>query len=377
MLTKLTNAPRLRNNDLNRLQIPTSSHRHFSSLARRLGRIFAHAYFHHREAFEQAEAESSLYARFLSLSSKFDLVPDEFLVIPANTPIRDGDEDRNGESGGFGSREVKLGTSYDPRRSVSGGGSGGMQYQLQRPFHDEFLAVQKMKRLPQQYQQFPHQPQSPQQQQQQQHESQQIQRQPKLSPLGGAESPRKTGRNRTHTMVLSEAAQVADELAKVTAAANVRAEKEEREIKEKEAKAREELESEQRQRDEAESEAKQEMEEPTSDEPKDIDEGVTETAEENVSDGERFDESTGNVVIEEESAVEVLHVTPESEPTGKEPEPEETDANPTKVGEESGMQEVDIATASIATEALNVEDREGSFEADVETEVKEDRKEAS
>ena len=65
-----------------RLSIPSSSYRHFSSLARRLGRIFAHAYFHHREAFEQAEAESSLYARFLALTSKFDLVPPEFLVIP-------------------------------------------------------------------------------------------------------------------------------------------------------------------------------------------------------------------------------------------------------------------------------------------------------
>jgi len=67
-----------------RLSIPQTSHRHFASLARRLGRIFAHAYFHHREAFEQAEAESSLYARFLALTAKFDLVPSEFLVIPSN-----------------------------------------------------------------------------------------------------------------------------------------------------------------------------------------------------------------------------------------------------------------------------------------------------
>lgn len=69
---------------ISRLQIPVASHRHFSSLARRLGRIFAHAYFHHREAFEQAEAESSLYARFLALTERFDLVPAEFLVIPTN-----------------------------------------------------------------------------------------------------------------------------------------------------------------------------------------------------------------------------------------------------------------------------------------------------
>ncbi|THH08578.1 hypothetical protein EW146_g8946 [Bondarzewia mesenterica] len=77
--TALLNSPRA---FPSRLSIPQSSHRHFSSLARRLGRIFAHAYFHHREVFEQAEAESALYARFLALTSKFDLVPPEFLVIP-------------------------------------------------------------------------------------------------------------------------------------------------------------------------------------------------------------------------------------------------------------------------------------------------------
>ncbi|PPQ87941.1 hypothetical protein CVT25_001126 [Psilocybe cyanescens] len=79
--TALLNSPRT---FPSRLSIPQTSHRHFSSLARRLGRIFAHAYFHHREAFEQAEVESSLYARFLALTAKFDLVPTEFLVIPSN-----------------------------------------------------------------------------------------------------------------------------------------------------------------------------------------------------------------------------------------------------------------------------------------------------
>ncbi|KAJ6507615.1 Mob1/phocein [Mycena vulgaris] len=77
--TPLLNSPRA---FPSRLQIPPTSHRHFTSLARRLGRIFAHAYFHHREEFEQAEAESSLYARFLALTEKFDLVPADFLVIP-------------------------------------------------------------------------------------------------------------------------------------------------------------------------------------------------------------------------------------------------------------------------------------------------------
>ncbi|KAI0064994.1 Mob1/phocein [Artomyces pyxidatus] len=81
--TALLNSPRA---FPSRISIPTTSHRHFSSLARRLGRIFAHAYFHHREVFEQAEAESSLYGRFLALTSKFDLVPQEFLIIPRISP---------------------------------------------------------------------------------------------------------------------------------------------------------------------------------------------------------------------------------------------------------------------------------------------------
>ncbi|KAJ7752442.1 Mob1/phocein [Mycena maculata] len=86
--TALLNSPRA---FPSRLQIPPTSHRHFSSLARRLGRIFAHAYFHHREEFEQAEAESSLYARFLALTEKFDLVPADFLVIPPRAVAAPGD----------------------------------------------------------------------------------------------------------------------------------------------------------------------------------------------------------------------------------------------------------------------------------------------
>ncbi|KAG8999447.1 hypothetical protein FRB93_013186 [Tulasnella sp. JGI-2019a] len=77
--TALLNSPRP---FPSRLQIPAASTRHFGSLARRLSRIFAHAYHHHREAFEQSEAESSLYARFLLIANKFELVPAEFLFIP-------------------------------------------------------------------------------------------------------------------------------------------------------------------------------------------------------------------------------------------------------------------------------------------------------
>ena len=53
---------------------------------------FAHAYYSHREVFKQAEAESSLYAHFLALTSKFDLVPAEFLVIFSNQYCGEGEK---------------------------------------------------------------------------------------------------------------------------------------------------------------------------------------------------------------------------------------------------------------------------------------------
>ncbi|KAF8680411.1 Mob1/phocein family [Rhizoctonia solani] len=80
---------------IGQLSVPQSSYRHFSSLARRLSRIFAHAYYHHRELFSQAEAESSLYARFLALSQQHELVPPELLVIPSESFELNSSNDRS------------------------------------------------------------------------------------------------------------------------------------------------------------------------------------------------------------------------------------------------------------------------------------------
>ncbi|PWN37591.1 Mob1/phocein, partial [Meira miltonrushii] len=57
-----------------RTYIPTTSLRHFGSISRRLSRIFVHAHEHHRDVFEACEAETSLYARFLTLVQAYDLV---------------------------------------------------------------------------------------------------------------------------------------------------------------------------------------------------------------------------------------------------------------------------------------------------------------
>ncbi|KAG2140640.1 Mob1/phocein [Suillus clintonianus] len=165
--TALLNSPRA---FPSRLSIPPTSYRHFSSLARRLGRIFAHAYFHHREAFEQAEAESSLYARFLKLTGQFDLVPTEFLVIPPSAVL----------SGRKGRDE-----DVEPPRLLAA--AVNPPREREDPIAEQAQPPNVRGKSP-----------------------------PGLSSdsLIGTDSPRRLGRNRTDTMVFSEAYNVAEELAK-------------------------------------------------------------------------------------------------------------------------------------------------------------------
>jgi hypothetical protein len=124
------------------------------------GVSFAHAYFHHREVFEQAEAESSLYARFLALTCKFELVPPEFLIIPTpSTSFEDAEPPR------------LLGAAVDPQHSPEDDGDD---------------------------------------------RGRGVHRGLGVDVLGGIDrnpSPRK-GRNRTGTMVFSEALIMAEELGK-------------------------------------------------------------------------------------------------------------------------------------------------------------------
>ncbi|KAF9226287.1 Mob1/phocein [Gyrodon lividus] len=171
--TALLNSPRA---FPSRLSIPQMSHRHFASLARRLGRIFAHAYFHHRETFEQAEAESSLYARFLKLTSQFELVPAEFLVIPESAVHHDGR-----------GRDEEV----EPPRLLAAAVHPPDNFQNNTLTVDQALPVNDTN-----YGRG-------------------------RSPTGvdnashiGTDSPRRPGRSRTDTMVFSEAYNIAEELSK-------------------------------------------------------------------------------------------------------------------------------------------------------------------
>ncbi|KAJ2849757.1 hypothetical protein GGI22_005483 [Coemansia erecta] len=58
------------------------SMKHFQSMVRRLYRIFAHTYFHHRDLFEQQESATYLYSRFVRLARKYELTPESLIIIP-------------------------------------------------------------------------------------------------------------------------------------------------------------------------------------------------------------------------------------------------------------------------------------------------------
>lgn len=61
---------------------------YFRSASRRLYRIFAHAYFHHNQAFEEFENETHLTERFLVMVNKFKLVPKKLQIIPITLLIK-------------------------------------------------------------------------------------------------------------------------------------------------------------------------------------------------------------------------------------------------------------------------------------------------
>jgi hypothetical protein len=67
-----------------RVSIQPTSLKHFSNIARRLYRIFAHTWFHHREVFVEFEHQSHLYSRFLYFSTKaFNLISPKVVIIPS------------------------------------------------------------------------------------------------------------------------------------------------------------------------------------------------------------------------------------------------------------------------------------------------------
>ncbi|XP_037074942.1 MOB-like protein phocein [Pollicipes pollicipes] len=65
-----------------RVSIRESSVSKLGSVCRRVYRIFSHAYFHHRQLFDEFEAETHLCRRFTTFVTKYGLMTKENLNVP-------------------------------------------------------------------------------------------------------------------------------------------------------------------------------------------------------------------------------------------------------------------------------------------------------
>lgn len=100
-----------------RTYVPNTSLRHFGSIARRLSRIFVHAWCYHKDVFMACEAETSLYSRFYVLVETYDLTATD------NLPPRPG-------HGSTSSMESASGYDVDENEFSRGGGNGTPAFTL-------------------------------------------------------------------------------------------------------------------------------------------------------------------------------------------------------------------------------------------------------
>ena len=64
-----------------RVTIPASSIKHLLSIVRRLYRLFAHTYYHHKEIFLEFESEMHLCARFTHFARRFKMMSNDLFTI--------------------------------------------------------------------------------------------------------------------------------------------------------------------------------------------------------------------------------------------------------------------------------------------------------
>ena len=65
-----------------RVEVKESSVRWLSSVSRRIYRIFSHAYFHHRDIFDEFEGKTHLCRRFTCYVTKYNLMSKDNLLVP-------------------------------------------------------------------------------------------------------------------------------------------------------------------------------------------------------------------------------------------------------------------------------------------------------
>ncbi|OJD17448.1 hypothetical protein AJ78_02473 [Emergomyces pasteurianus Ep9510] len=81
---------------------PQASMKHLTNIFRRVYRIFAHAWFQHREVFWQVEAHDGLYIFFKTVCDLYSLIPEDNYTVPAEAeglqPPNNSDPERDSSS---------------------------------------------------------------------------------------------------------------------------------------------------------------------------------------------------------------------------------------------------------------------------------------
>ncbi|KAK2799468.1 hypothetical protein FQN50_008440 [Emmonsiellopsis sp. PD_5] len=85
---------------------PQASMKHLTNIFRRVYRIFAHAWFQHREVFWQVEGHDGLYIFFKTVCDMYNLIPEDNYTVPAEA---EGVEpSKNAEAEGDASKRVTI-----------------------------------------------------------------------------------------------------------------------------------------------------------------------------------------------------------------------------------------------------------------------------
>lgn len=121
---------------------PQASMRHLTNIFRRLYRIFAHAWFQHRDVFWEVEGHDGLYVFFKTVCDMYSLIPEDNYTIPpeaegpdavspaAEEPVDNRrltilrKEDENPFSGSLEALDPGLGTGATTRRHKSSPSTG-------------------------------------------------------------------------------------------------------------------------------------------------------------------------------------------------------------------------------------------------------------
>ncbi|CAL5869769.1 uncharacterized protein PFLUO_LOCUS3999 [Penicillium psychrofluorescens] len=87
---------------------PQASMRHLTNIFRRLYRIFAHAWFQHRDVFWEVEGHDGLYVFFKTVCDMYNLIPDDNYTIPPEAEGPDAVQPAAAEESTMDSRRLTI-----------------------------------------------------------------------------------------------------------------------------------------------------------------------------------------------------------------------------------------------------------------------------